>query len=316
MRRIIGNILILLFPILILIFVLNAKIVNKSQPANMDKLTFSVLSDVHSQDKKLETGIKDLHVMDPDMDMLVLNGDTVDQGLDDQYKIMENCITKNRELLPKNLMFNIGNHEFYNYAKGVNTGSDVNEFIGRYLNFSKEGKVYHDIWIKGYHFIALGSESGYTQELGTNQAFISKEQLNWLDTKLKEGYESGKPIFVFLHQPLNGSIKDIQYNWASVQQDTEVRKILSKYPEVILFTSHIHSSLELGSIFMKKPFLALHTGSVNNPLIPDGKGGRKAVDSIQGLYVQVYKDRIVIRGRDFKNKKWIQEAEYTVALSK
>lgn len=316
MKRIIGNFLILILPILILIFVINASVVNKSQPSNVERMTFAVLSDVHGQEKKLEAGIKDLYGIDPDMNMMILNGDTVDQGLEEQYKIIENCITRNKSFLPQNIMYNIGNHEFYNYAKGSNTPSDVKDFIGKYLTFSKESSVYHDAWFKGYHFIALGSESGYTPELGPNQAFVSSEQLKWLEEKLKEEYKQGRPIFVFLHQPLNGSINGIQYNWASVQQDTEIRRILSKYPEAILFTSHIHSSLELGDIFMNKPFLAVHTGSVNNPLIPDGKGGRKSVDSSQGLYVEVYNDRVVIRGRDFKNKKWIEAASYTVMLSK
>jgi len=36
----------------------------------------------------------------------------------------------------------------------------------------------------------------------------------------------------------------------------------------------------------------------------------------QGLYVQVYRDRVTLRGRDFTGKQWLKEADWTVPLTK
>ncbi len=49
------------------------------------------------------------------MDALVLNGDVVDQGLDEQYDSVQKTLNKNKDLLPQTIIKNIGNHEFFDY---------------------------------------------------------------------------------------------------------------------------------------------------------------------------------------------------------
>ena len=88
------------------------------------------------------------------MDALVLNGDTVDQGIEKQYDSVKKTISKNKDLLPKTIIKNIGNHEFFDYDAGTNSPEQVQTFINRYLEFSGEEKVYHDTWVNDYHFIS------------------------------------------------------------------------------------------------------------------------------------------------------------------
>lgn len=271
-------------------------------------LSIAVLGDIHSKTDRLKTAIKDLYKINPKIDALILNGDTVDQGLDSLYKPMKRTLLFNSWYLPKQVFINIGNHEFYDYEKGENSQKDVQTFIKRYLDFSGRDKVYTDSWINGYHFIFLGSEQCYTPELGSTQAFISKEQEDWLKHKLSEQYSAGRPIFVFLHQHLSGENTANQFRWAGVKQDTEIKKILSKYKEVIIFTSHTHSNLTITNKYIEEPFTAVHTGTITNPIEPDGKGGRKNVEGSQGLYIEVVGNEVYIRGRDFFNKRWIDEA--------
>lgn len=268
-------------------------------------LTFSVLGDIHGDTVKLEKAIGDLHTINPMMDAMVLNGDTVDRGLEEKYEAIEECFKRNSSLLPKTIIKNIGNHEFYDYKQGMNTPADVDNFISRYLDFSGEKAVYHDTWIKGYHFISLGSEVSNTPELGTAQAFISPKQQEWLKAKLAEGYQPGKPIFVFLHQQLSSNNGNAIKGWPGVKQDTEIKKILSQYPEVIIFTSHTHTSLESVNVTPDQPFTMVHTGAVKYVFVLDGKGGRKIVDDNQGLYIEVRGNKVVIKGRDFKSQSWI-----------
>ena len=101
-------------------------------------LTFSVLGDVHGNIDSFEDAIKDLNTINPHMDALVLNGDTVDQGKEESYASIKKTLSSNKNLLPKTIIKNIGNHEFYNYEAGTNSPEQVQTFINRYLEFSGE----------------------------------------------------------------------------------------------------------------------------------------------------------------------------------
>lgn len=275
--------------------------INTSSTSNAE-LSFAVLGDIHENTSKLKECIKELNKINPKMDAWIFNGDTVDQGIKSQYSSVEKLLKSNKSLLPKTLIRNIGNHEFFDYTKEYNSDKDVNDFLNRYYKFSSENKVYHDKWINGYHFISLGSETGNTKELGSTKAFISEIQRDWLKTKLNENYEKGKPIFVFLHQ----HISSIMQGWIGVENGEELTKILAQYPEIVIFTSHTHISPEINNITRNQPFTTIHTGAVHYTIMPDGKGGRTNImDASYGLYVEVNKNKINVKVRDFKNKIWI-----------
>lgn len=238
------------------------------------------------------------------MDALVLNGDSVDQGIERQYDSVKKVLDKNKDLLPKTVIKNIGNHEFFDYSIGRNSSKQVKTFINRYLEFSGEKEVYHDKWIRGYHFISLGSEDCKSKTTNSVEASISKNQLDWLQEKLAEKYEKGKPIFVFLHQNLKP-----YWNWGGVKQSDELKQILSKYPEIILFTSHTHANLTASSVTLNQPFTMVHTGAVKSTLIPSVNDGIitgiNEKPYIKGLYVEANGDTVTIKGRDIKEKQWI-----------
>jgi 3',5'-cyclic AMP phosphodiesterase CpdA len=275
--------------------------VNAEQPKD-STLRFSVLGDVHGNAGKLNSAIKDLYSINNNMDALVLNGDNVDEGLKKQYDGIKSTLDKDSKILPKNIIRNIGNHDFFDYEKGQNNQQEVQHFIDLYLDFSGEKSVYHDTWIKNYHFISLGSESGNTKELGAVNATLSDKQLNWLKDKLAEKHEKGKPIFVFLHQHISTSIKG--WNNGVVQKD-KLTKILSEYPEAILFTSHTHVLLSVDNVKLNQPFTLVHTGAVHYAIEPNGNNIKRLYDESQGLYVEVKENKTTIKGRDFAKKSWI-----------
>lgn len=274
-------------------------------------LAFAVLGDVHDNIKSFQVAINDLHTINPRMDVLVLNGDTVDQGIEKQYDEVKKTISKNKRLLPKKIIDNIGNHEFFSYDIKTNTPQQVQNFINRYLEFAGEKKVYHDTWVNNYHFISLGSEDGNSETLNSITASISEEQQKWLKEKLAEKYEKGKPIFVFLHQPLDNASRG--GGWLGVKQSPQIREILSQYPEVILFTSHTHRDLDASSVILDQPFTSIHTGAVHYTIVPDtsSAGGRKRVPYVKGLYVEVKGNKVIVKGRDMKEKQWIFTKEIT-----
>ncbi|GAB6174368.1 hypothetical protein JCM15765_38460 [Paradesulfitobacterium aromaticivorans] len=275
-----------------------------AEPPEAD-LAFAVLGDIHGNTDSFQEAIKDLHKINPALDTLVLNGDTVDQGIDKQYDSITKVLAKNKSLQPQTIIKNIGNHEFHDYEQGkVNSPADVEAFIGRYLAFAGEDKVYHDTWINGYHFISLGSEDGNSNTTNSTRAYLSQTQLKWFQDKLAEKYETGKPIFVFLHQHLDNTNGWIGVDPAGAKV---LREILSRYPEAVLFTSHTHRQLDQTSVKLNQPFTMVHTGAINYTIIPDstGKGGMTRESLIQGLYVEVKGNEVTIKGRDIKKTSWI-----------
>lgn len=271
-------------------------------------LSFAVLGDVHENIEHFQETINDLYTINPNMDALILNGDVVDQGLDEQYKSVEKTLEKNKDLLPKTIIKNIGNHEFFDYKIETNSKEQVQGFINRYLDFAGEEKVYHDKWINNYHFISLGSEDGNSETMNSITAFISNEQIEWFKDKLAEKYEKGKPIFVFLHQHLDFG----DSSWTGVQQSEEIKEILANYPEVVLFSSHTHRDLTKDSVILNKPFTVVHTGAVHYTILPDSgteDGFIRDRNYIKGVYIEVNGNNVTIKGRDIKEKEWIFSTE-------
>jgi len=278
--------------------------------SNVDEsryLTFSVLSDSHTDANKLRAAIVDLYFINMDADAMFLNGDMVDQGTPEQYDKIKKVLDETRDLMPGIVVQNIGNHEFFNYKKGRNTLADALNYRKLYFQYTGNISVYHDTWIKGYHFISLGSENANLKG-GANPpsaADLSENQLSWLKTKLQENYEPGKPMFVFLHQHLKTSIA----GWKGVVQDKELTDILSKYPEAILFTSHTHASLAKDGVLQTEPFTIVNTGAVAFINEEDSKSLKRVYRESQGLYVEVEGNKVIINGRDFSKSEWIFSQE-------
>ena len=273
-----------------------------SETINAD-LAFVVFGDVHENIDHFQEAIDDFYRINPNMDALVLNGDTVDQGLDKQYDSVEETISENKNLLPDTIIKNIGNHEFFDYNIETNSKEQVQRFINKYLDFAGEEKVYHDKWVNGYHFISLGSEDGNSETMNSVTAFLSNEQIEWFKEKLAENYVEGKPIFVFLHQHLEYP----NSSWIGVEQAEEIRDILSQYPEVFLFSSHTHRDLTEDGISLSKPFTIINTGAIHYTLVSDSseeRGFRRETDYINAVYLEVNGNDVTIKGRDIKEKEW------------
>ncbi|MHC1681455.1 MAG: metallophosphoesterase [Clostridiaceae bacterium] len=295
------------------VYINKPKGVTTSTTASGADLAFAVIGDVHENIDNFQIAINDLNSINSSMDALVLNGDTVDQGLDKQYDSVKATLSENKDLLPKTIIKNIGNHEFFNYNIETNSKEQVETFINKYREFSGEEKVYHDTWVKNYHFISLGSEDGNSETEDSITAFISEQQQNWLKEKLAENYQKGKPIFVFLHQNLN-RLTIGNATWVGVEQSEQVKQILSQYPEVILFASHSHIDLTENSVVTEEPFTIVNTGAIHYSFVPDetSNNGRKTVQYIKGVYLEVNDNKVVIKGRDIKEKQWI----FTKEISK
>lgn len=285
---------------------------------NSSIFRFAVISDIHVRNNdrraqvKFKNALNDLTKnVQPVPDAIIINGD-LGNGIPADYvtlrKILQNVLSDSGTSIP--IFFTIGNHEFYKAYHNPNTNSWSPETfpngetdtmaIERFLQFTQRDKVYTDTYIKGYHLIFLGSEkSAMSNKSIGDTAYLSSQQLNWLQEKLRENYVHGKPIFIFLHQPAL-STSDNKHHF--IVQHEELNNILKQYPEVIKFSGHLH--LELGSeaSVIQDVFTQYNDSSTSRTL--DMKY-TLVPNKSEGLYVEVFDDKVNVKGRDFLQKKWV-----------
>jgi 3',5'-cyclic AMP phosphodiesterase CpdA len=229
-------------------------------------------------------------------------GDITDHGLTEEYEALQRILQDYQERLPT-IVYTVGNHD-------VALGRWEYRMKG-YESVSGLRSTYHDHWIGGYHFIFLGTEQGLERF-----ASLSEAQLVWLDEKLGEDAAIGKPKFVFLHQPLKNTVAGSleHQTWFGVEQDEELRLVLLKHPQALLFTGHTHWHLESPHTIHRagdRGPVMFNTASVAYLWNDDDV----YVQGSQGYYVEIYADRVRVRGRDFAESSWVAAADFEVRLN-
>lgn len=282
---------------------------SQTTPAQQPVIRFQVITDTHVTvdpehvyNLHFAGALRDIAATAPDSIGIMHVGDLTDSGNDAEYAEVRRIWNENKTGLPELLMTS-GNHD-------VST-NDWRARIANFLGQTGMSGPYHDHWVKGYHFIFLGTEDGTD-----GFADLSAEQLIWLDTKLAEQANDGKPKFVFLHQPLMNTVSGSSeaQGWYGVKQDEEMKAVLARHPHAILFTGHTHW------VF----------GSPNTIHGGDGKATMFNASSVaylwtdedvelagsEGYYVEVYPDHVLVRGRDFTTGTWVEQAQFTVPHAK
>ncbi len=273
-------------------------------------LSFQVLTDTHVtadpqhvHNRNLERALRDIAENAADSRGIMHVGDVTDHGFPEEYEELARIWRQYGERLPK-MRFATGNHDI---ALGKWEAR-----LGRFLEATGMAGAYHEHRIEGYSFLFLGTEKGL--ELYCS---LSEEQLKWLDAKLGEEADSGRPAFVFLHQPLKNTVAGSRESqgWHGVEQDEELRETLAKHPHAILFTGHTHWELEApGAYYDGEDRLPAMFNAASVGYLWTDDDEHK--DGSQGYYVEVYSDRVRVRGRDFERGAWIEGARFEVRPGK
>lgn len=293
-------------------------------------LRLAVISDVHVQKnyplfgQKLARALNDLSRIVPGCDALVVNGD-LGNGQPEDYRELSG-IVGSAEWTPP-VYYTIGNHEFYKAWIDGNglwnpgsfpNGESAEASIRRFLDYTGYRTVYHDAWVQGYHLLFLGSES-YRQRYPDSgeDAWLSEEQLEWLEQRLKEGPQD-RPVFVFLHQPLPGTVAGSGEAGSSLAaaQYLRLKTILSRCPQAILFTGHSHRELGVPATVIRDRFTMVNTSSVAQPYNSEDQPYPPEADRSEGLVVEAKGGEVRIRGRDFAAGQWIGKAQYVIRRMK
>ncbi|MBW4082767.1 metallophosphoesterase [Paenibacillus sp. S150] len=308
----------------------------------------------HEYNLNFERVLRDLAANAQGSSGIMHVGDITDHGFPDEYEEVRRILQMHEASLPE-IRYTLGNHDvglgpWQSRLAEVGLG-DWEARLGMYTSHTGMPGPYHDRWIGGYHFIFLGTEEGLPafcslsdgqlrwldrklgeqteNELELGERLLSSMELGGpmqtgreLGEQKENGQASGaavtpeQPIFLFLHQPLKDTVAGSleSQEWYGVTQDKELRAILSKYPQALLFTGHTHWELEAdNTMYPGNGETATMFNAASVAYLWTNADEHKA--GSQGYYVEVYPDKVLVRGRDFTTGRWIESAQYEVAAA-
>ncbi|MBQ9946597.1 MAG: metallophosphoesterase [Clostridia bacterium] len=258
----------------------------------------------------------DIANAEADLDVLVMAGDIAENGKGAEYQLVLDYLSVADNV--KHHVYTVGNHDvrLRAYSQAVDTFSEFCLASDEKLDLEKlaykEGKLSYTYEVNGYTFVVLGTDKSVFEE-----SYFSDECLAWFDGELAKASESGKPVFVILHQPLKHT-HNVENAWNSPddnagtvgKQSDAILEIMNKYENLFLITGHLHMGFS--------PEYSIHeignfTG-VNLPGIGPNNADGEYNESGTGYMMEVYEDKVVFRARDFNLGKYLPEFDVTVDI--
>ncbi len=237
----------------------------------------------------------DLKNSENSFDALVFAGDITENGFQSEY---DRITTDLDGVDVETYVIVSGNHDI-RLREYEQSSTRLLEFMDN-LNGNDESKkqnsLYYSMDLNGYRFIVLGSEKTEFEK-----AYISGEQLGWLDNQLSEATKDGKPAFVICHYPLKNT-HGLPGTWGNDVWDSgdvgdssdDLFEIMNNYDNVFFITGHLHTGFgqytheELGNVH-----------SVNLPSVCIENKDGDYNDAGIGYFVEVYDDSVIFRARDY-----------------
>ena len=280
-----------------------------TKAADKPNTIIDVISDPQDDPEDYKLAIGRLNAMPEKAGALVVNGDLVDNGSQEQW---DRFLAARKEA-PHDSgveLWTIGNHEMY--------GKETSEVhMQRFLKYSGQEKPWNEVVVNGTPLISINTEYYSDIDRGGKEPFqrISAEQLKWLDERLAHWDAQGVTALVFTHPLLPGTVSMSHSAWYQndFEDEQAISDVLSKYNDVVAFTSHSHSSLKQNNWWGTRRydgtpqgaigFPVVNTGAILNEYLPDGDHDEEIVDdkAATGLRVKVYDDRIRVEAWDFKD---------------
>ena len=247
------------------------------------------------------------------LDAFVSSGDVTDHGEEAHWKLLEEIFAERH--LPETVLC-LGNHDMW--TPGADGKDDYDAALRLFFEYGsritgkKYDKQYYRQDVRGYTFLVMASEG---TDVG---AFISQEQIAWLDGELNS-LPNDKPVFVISHFALNkthglprtfGSKEYDEMTGGFGPQSDQINDVLQKHPNVILISGHSHMGLA-----MKKTYGTFEKiGNINSFNLPCFMFPNKfgIFHWGVGMVTEVYKDKIVFRFRNFVYNFWYKKYTFYI----
>lgn len=248
-------------------------------------------------------------------DALVIAGDVTEFGRQTEYDAVRRCLAAAADKTDR--IFCVpGNHDIRLRPFAAQCRR-FSAFTGSVKNgvATPRDRYWFSYGLKGYRLIFMGAD-----KTAFEGSYLSRAQLRWLSDELAAAEKSGKPAFVFNHQPLKHT-NGLPYTWGGFgtwrgsvgDQNDALRSVFKKHGEIVYITGHLHHGVcrhhleNSGKLHM----LTLPSvGCVNNGVNPA---------RTQGYLLRVYPDKIegtaVLFGTGEAMDPAIPNARFEIPLS-
>lgn len=203
----------------------------------------------------------------------------------------------NRYCKKSSVIMSFGNHDFGNTADGKTYDRLSKRCVSCYNGYLKKNidNVCYTETVNGYKFIVL-SAGGNTED--TVQV-ITDEQVEWLESELKDCADRNIPAFILNHNLLYGKNGNRSY-W-NFNQTTNSDKIVAALEQsgtdVIYFCGHSHYGVNSGSVNKEGRVTYVNLPSAGNT---GNYGASDAnADYGTGCLLEVYDGYALLRFRNF-----------------
>lgn len=273
-----------------------------------------VMSDIQGHPQDLQHALGDYAELLPGADGMLMVGDIVNSGSDAEWTEIYDVMDATAGIRPRQTIVSMGNHE--RYAAG---GFDANR--DRFLAFADRDRVWDEYVIEGpsgdLPVIVLGQEFS-----GPTDVAMSDAQVEFLEERLAHWTALDKQVAVMTHFPLGDTVSAswIPGYHGHHQMNDRLTSILGNYPNAIVFSGHTHYPAELGDWAVQRRtadgnpdgFWAVNTVAMHVEW--DARGENTAGisevvtrDINQGLTLEAYGDRVVVKAYDFAGDTWLRE---------
>ncbi|MFD1392570.1 metallophosphoesterase family protein [Lacticaseibacillus jixianensis] len=218
---------------------------------DLGSLHLFILADLHLGSTRHTTAsfhhaLVNMRRLDPAA-AVVVAGDITDWGAPEQFQDAWSALEK---VPVDQLIVCLGNHD----VRGPHTldwnndqESDptyfrdvvLPEYQAHYLS-RLPGAVawqpYFTVDLGDYHFIVMNSEKGLK-----DAAYISAQQIAWLDEQLQAGEDEGQKNLVLVHQALRDTHWRSNIGGGFGIQDAVVKDVLRRHPNTFILSGHLHN---------------------------------------------------------------------------
>ena len=305
---------------------INGKKLQKIKHAKDDcRASIGVISDTHIKDNfirqgMLEFGLIDMEKAKDKLDAVVFDGDITDHGYIDMWDCFANAVGKYD--IAKQTILVAGNHDTWGPDRD-NLETVKQTFIDYNKKISNRDidNMYYATNVNGYPVIVLGSEADHTS------ATISQTQIDWFAAEMEKASKTGLPIFVFLHQAINGT-HGLPYSWGMDENDPfdeggigeasdDILHIIEKYKNVFYVSGHTHAGFANEKSHSFYTSVEKHDGYtlINVPCYeyPDVQRGNYPNNGT-GYVFEVYDNEVLLRARNFSTGRWLTRYDETIPL--
>ncbi|MDD6201460.1 MAG: metallophosphoesterase, partial [Lachnospiraceae bacterium] len=270
-------------------------------------------------------------------------------GFADEWKTYQKILASSDYFNP--VYESDGNHDMRTENKGMLGSGDTYKGITAFVQSSgtdstvanvEANKPYYYVIEKntGDVFIFMALENG--SDPGNYDNF-SKEQINWLKDLLDTYYGTGVNVYIIEHSPFRGygagdawmapqsgyipshykslmlvngqTGKDSSNNYftaSGMNQNTEFKKLLEKYPDLIWMSGHTHQDFTVSTNYSDENDTSCHM--IHNPSVAgttyftDANSESQEYNNgcgrtSQGYYVESYENAVVYYGANLYDEK-------------